>query len=126
MTTPTAVETYFDAWRTNQPHRLSAVLARDVVVHGPLGRIDGAEQYQSSLGRIFGLTRELAILRRWVDGDDVLTWFDLHPHGDAAPFPVASWIRLDEDGLIASVDVTFDLTKLLDAGDPRRTTEGDH
>lgn len=121
-TTPQAVEvadSYFDAWRRNAPIAMSDVLAPDVRVNGPLGLIEGAERYQHSLARIFDLTRDLVVAKRWVDGGDVLTWFDLHPHGDGDPFPVASWLHIDH-GRITRVRVTFDLGQLLAAGDPRR------
>ncbi|MFI6691367.1 hypothetical protein ACIBLA_06300 [Streptomyces sp. NPDC050433] len=49
-----------------------------------------------------------------------MTWFDLPPKGGTEPFPVASWLRI-ENGRIARVRVTFDLGKLLLAGDPRTT-----
>ncbi|GAB2883080.1 nuclear transport factor 2 family protein [Streptomyces mayteni] len=113
-----AADAYFDAWRTNRPEALAEVLAPDVLVNGPLGRIDGATRYRSVLARIFDLTDRLALRRRWVDGADVMTWFDLHPRGGAEPFPVASWLHV-EHGRIARVDVTFDLGRLLRAGDPR-------
>lgn len=118
----TVAEAYFDAWSRNAPADLAGVLAADVHVHGPLGFIDGAEQYQQSLGRIFSITDKLVVRKRWVDGGDVVTWFDLHPRGGAEAFPVASWLHIS-DGRIAGVDVTFDLSKLLDAGDPRRAPE---
>jgi SnoaL-like domain len=88
-------------------------------VHGPLGVIDGAQRYQDSLARIFALTGELEVHRRWVDGGDIMTWFDLHPRSGGEPFPVASWLHV-EDGRIAEVRVTFDLATLLQAGDQRR------
>ncbi|MFJ7949605.1 nuclear transport factor 2 family protein [Streptomyces sp. NPDC096354] len=113
-----AADAYFSAWQANQPAALADVLAPHVVVHGPLGRIDGAAQYQESLGRIFALTDTLEFRKRWIDGGDVLTWFDLQPHGEAEPFPVASWLHI-EDGRITGVRVTFDLSRLLQAGDPR-------
>lgn len=118
-TDTTVADAYFDAWQTNQPAALADLFAPDIRVNGPLGQIDGAEQYQDSLGRIFGITRELVFHQRWVDGNDVMTWLDVHPHGDAEPWPVASWLHI-EDGRITRVRVTFDLTKLLAAGDPRR------
>ncbi|MFC4014229.1 nuclear transport factor 2 family protein [Nonomuraea purpurea] len=111
-------DAYFDAWQANQPSQLADVLAHDVRVNGPLGQIDGAAQYQVSLGRIFAITGELVFHKRWVDGGDVMTWFDLHPRDGSEPFPVASWLQI-EDGRITRVRVTFDLGKLLRAGDPQ-------
>lgn len=111
-------DVYFDAWQTNQPSRLADVLAPDIRVNGPLGQIDGAAQYQASLGRIFSITGELVFHKRWVDGGDVMTWFDLHPRDGGEPFPVASWLRI-EGGRITRVRVTFDLGSLLRVVDPR-------
>ncbi|GAA0842529.1 nuclear transport factor 2 family protein [Streptosporangium amethystogenes subsp. fukuiense] len=116
-------DAYFGAWQANQPSQLADVLAPDVRVNGPLGQIDGAAQYQASLARIFAITSELVFHKRWVDGDDVMTWFDLHPRGAGEPFPVASWLQI-EGGRITRVRVTFDLGKLLQAGDPRRASTG--
>ena len=116
-----AADAYFGAWQANQPEALAEVFAPDIRVNGPLGQIDGAERYQTSLARIFGLTDKLIFHKRWVDGGDVMTWFDLHPNGDAEPFPVASWLHI-EKGRITHVRVTFDLGKLLKAGDPRSSS----
>lgn len=121
--TVTIAEAYFEAWRTNQPEALTELFAPDIRVNGPLGQIDGAGPYQESLSRIFGITRELVIHKRWVDGGDVITWLDMHPTGDAEPWPVASWLHI-EDGRITHVRVTFDVTKLLAAGDPRDPQTG--
>lgn len=119
----TVAEAYFAAWRANRPEDLAELLAPDVRVNGPLGQIDGAATYQESLSRLFGLTRDLVVQKRWADGRDVLTWFDMHPTSDAEPWPVASWLHI-EDGRIAQVRVTFDVTKLLTAGDPRTPQTG--
>ncbi|TDC76725.1 nuclear transport factor 2 family protein [Streptomyces hainanensis] len=119
-----AADAYFDAWRTNRPDDLADVLAPDVRVNGPLGRIDGADRYRAALARIFDLTDRLDLRRRWVEGDDVMTWFDLHPRGGDEPFPVASWLHV-ENGRVARVDVTFDVGRLLRAGDPRYSTDED-
>ena len=113
-----AADAYFYAWQNNRPELLADVLAPDVRVNGPLGQIDGAAQYQASLARIFAITDRLVFHKRWTDGGDVLTWFDLHPRSGGEPFPVASWLRID-NGRISRVRVTFDVTKLLQAGDPR-------
>jgi hypothetical protein len=46
------------------------------------------------------------VLKRWVDGPDVITWFDLHTH-DAPPVPTVNWSHV-EDGRITRIRVTFD------------------
>ena len=42
----------------------------------------------------------------FVDGSDVLTWFDLHTTS-AAPLPTANWGHV-ENGKITRIRVTFD------------------
>ena len=49
---------------------------------------------------------EIKILKMFVDGPDVLTWFDLHTH-KAPPAPTANWMHI-EDSRIARIRVTFD------------------
>ncbi|GAB3259351.1 nuclear transport factor 2 family protein [Kineosporia babensis] len=120
---PAPARAYFEAWRTNRPQDLVGVFAPDIRVNGPLGQIDGDEQYQQSIARIFSVTKDITIRRQWIDGNDVMTWFDLHPHGEHESWPVANWVTV-ENGQITRVHVTFDLTKLLAAGgDPRRASD---
>jgi hypothetical protein len=45
-------------------------------------------------------------VKQFVDGEDVLTWFDLHTT-IAPPAPVANWSHV-EDGRITRIRVTFD------------------
>jgi len=42
----------------------------------------------------------------FVDGDDVLTWFELHT-SVARPVPTANWSRV-QNGKITSIRVVFD------------------
>ena len=46
-----------------------------------------------------------------VDGDDVITWYDLHTT-DAPPAPTANWMHLS-DGRIARIRATFDPRAIL-------------
>jgi hypothetical protein len=45
-------------------------------------------------------------VKQFVDGEDVLTWFDLRTT-IAPPAPVANWSHV-EDGRITRIRVTFD------------------
>lgn len=99
------------------------MLAPDIRVNGPLGQIDGAAQYQTAVARIFGMTVKLIFHKRLIHGNDVMTWFDRHPL-NGEPFPVASWLHI-ENGRITRARVTFDLGKLLQAGDPRHSSTGE-
>ncbi|MDQ1644603.1 MAG: hypothetical protein QOJ50_787, partial [Cryptosporangiaceae bacterium] len=64
-----------------------------------------------------GMSRVLTgitVRHRWVDGPDVLTWFDLHT-SVAPPAPTANWSHV-EDGKITRIQVTFDARPLAPPG----------
>jgi hypothetical protein len=46
------------------------------------------------------------VQKRFVDGPDVLTWFDLHT-SVAPPYPTANWSHV-ENGKITRIRVAFD------------------
>jgi ketosteroid isomerase-like protein len=104
---------YFDAWESGDTERLRPILADDVSFRGPLAEVDGAGDYVDAIRGLFTGTERLVIHRRWADGDDALTWFDMHLPG-APPAPVASWIHV-RDGRIDRVRVTFDPRGILAA-----------
>jgi hypothetical protein len=105
------VATYFDAWRANDFATLRTVLSDNVSFVGPLGRADNAEDYQHGIEGLSGIKTDIAIHKTFVDGPDVLTWFDLHTTA-APPIPVANWSHV-ENGKITRVRVTFDPRPLL-------------
>lgn len=107
----TASETYFDAWRAKDFDRLRSVLADEVTFRGPMGMADGVEECLDGLRGMATHLEDIVVKHRWVDGDDVITWFELHMRG-AVPCPTANWQHVD-DGKIVSVRVTFDPRPLL-------------
>jgi len=109
----TLADTYFEAWQEADVDKLRAVLADDVSFRGPLAEVRGADEYAESIRGLFQGTDQLVRHRVWVDGDDALTWFDLHMPGVPAT-PVAQWIQA-RDGKIARVQVTFDPRAILAA-----------
>jgi hypothetical protein len=104
---------YFDAWESGDAERLRPILANDVSFHGPLAEVHGVGEYVDAIRGLFAGTERLMIHHRWADGDDALTWFDMHLPG-APPAPVASWIHV-RGGRIDSVQVTFDPRGILAA-----------
>ncbi|MDI3285621.1 nuclear transport factor 2 family protein [Polyangium sp. 15x6] len=124
MNAVSVVDAYFSAWRANDPDRLEQLLAKDVSVKGPLGRIEGAKAYRQALAWLFGITRDLVIVKQWVDGPDVLNWFDLHHTNGAEPMPAVNWLRVEE-GLITRVSVAFDPRPILPAG-AQTAKDSDH
>ena len=57
-----------------------------------------------------GITSEIDVQKVFVDGPDVLTWYDLHTTV-ASPISVANWLHV-EDGKITSLRVAFDAREL--------------
>ena len=98
--------TYFEAWKAGDFERVRSVLADDVTFDGPLGHASNAEECIAGLKRMSQIVTGIVIRKTFVDGPDVLTWFDLHT-ADTDPLPTVNW-RHVENGKIAWIRVTFD------------------
>jgi hypothetical protein len=98
--------TYFDAWQAGDFARLRSILADDVTFDGPLGHADNAEECIAGLRRMSEIVTDIVIRKTFVDGADVLTWFDLHT-ARTGPLPTVNWRHVD-DGKITFIRVTFD------------------
>jgi ketosteroid isomerase-like protein len=103
--------TYFLAWRNGDIDSVRPLLHPDVDFAGALGSTHGAAETLSGLGGMFAMTRQVEVIKRWVDGPDVLTWFELRT-ATAGPLPVVNWTQV-EDGQITHIRVTFDPRPLL-------------
>jgi hypothetical protein len=106
----TLAATYFQAWKAKDFARLRSVLADNATFRGPLGTADDAETCMHGLQAMAQIITDIVIRKTFVDGDDVLTWFDLHT-SVAPPCPTANWSHV-ENGKIASIRVTFDARDL--------------
>ena len=102
--------TYFDAWKRRDFTRLRAILADDVTFDGPLGHAGNAEECIAGLKRMSEIVTDIVIRKTFIDGPDVLTWFDLHTKV-APPCPTVNWSHV-EDGKITTIRVTFDAREL--------------
>lgn len=98
--------TYFRAWKDKDFDTLRSVLADDATFRGPLGTADDAESCMQDLNGMAQIITDIVTQHMFVDGTDVLTWFDLHTT-IAAPCPTASWSHI-ENGKITTIRVTFD------------------
>ena len=107
-------ETYFRAWLEHDWDALGSVLAQDVTFRGPLGTADSRDQCLAGLQGMSRMMTEIVVLRRVVEGEDAITWFELHTEA-APPLPTANW-QHTENGLIATIRVAFDPRPLF-AGD---------
>lgn len=103
-------ESYFNAWKAKDWRTLRSVLADDVSFRGPLASLEDAESCLGGLQGMSEIMTDVVIQKMWVDGPDVLTWFDLHT-SVAPPAPTANWSHV-EDGKITAIQVTFDARPL--------------
>jgi len=97
---------YFDAWKINDFDTMRSLVDDDVTFSGPLARLEGAENYMEGIKGMSQIKSDIVIRKVFVDGPDVLTWFDLHTTV-ASPAPVANWLPV-EGGRITSLLVAFD------------------
>ena len=111
MTPDEVADTNFTAWTAHDWDTLRSILADDATFRGPLGTADSADECVAGLRGMAEILRDVEVVKRFVDGDDVLTWFQLHTTG-APPAPTANWMHV-EDGRIRSIRVTFDPRPLL-------------
>jgi ketosteroid isomerase-like protein len=102
---------YFRAWRGGDIKEVRPLLHPDVDFRGAMGATHGTEETLRGLAGMFAMTRQVDVIRRWADGPDVITWFELST-GSADPLPVVNWSHV-EDGRITRIRVTFDPRPLL-------------
>jgi SnoaL-like domain len=106
-------ETYFRSWIEGDFDTLRSVLSNDATFRGPLGTAEDGDSCLAGLRGMHAILRDVVVLKRFVDGSDVLTWFELHT-AVAPPAPTANWMHV-EAGRITAIRVTFDPRDLLAA-----------
>jgi hypothetical protein len=102
---------YFDAWQANDIERARPLFHQNVEFDGALGSTRGLDETVAGLKGMFAMTKQVEVLKRWVDGPDVLTWFELRT-ATAGPLAIVNWSHI-EAGLITRIRVTFDPRPLL-------------
>jgi limonene-1,2-epoxide hydrolase len=112
ITTPAEVAAaYFHAWHDGDIDQVRPLLHPDVDFAGAMGATRGIEETLRGLGGMFAMTSQVEVIKRWADGPDVLTWFELRT-ATAGPLPVVNWSHV-EHGRITRIRVTFDPRPLL-------------
>ncbi len=104
-------ERYFTAWQAQDEDTLRDILAADVTFAGPLGQAEGREDCIAGLMGMLAIVTDIDVTLQVADGDDVITWFDLHTTL-APPTPTANWSHV-ENGRISRIRVTFDPRPIL-------------
>jgi SnoaL-like domain len=102
---------YFDAWKGNDVERVRPLLHENVDFVGALGTAQGVEDALTGLRGMFGMTEQVEVIKRWIDGPDVLTWFELRT-ATAGPMAIVNWSHI-EAGRITRIRVTFDPRPIL-------------
>jgi hypothetical protein len=110
-TTEDLAGTYFSAWNAGDFDAMASVLADDVNFVGPMGTANGLDECLGGLRGVRGMVDEIAVVKRWVDGPDALTWFELRRTGKE-PVPTTNWSHV-ENGRINRIRVAFDPRPLL-------------
>jgi SnoaL-like domain len=105
--------TYYTAWKTKDFDTLASLLADEVTFQGPLGTAANRAECLEGLKGLGNMLTDVVIHKTFVDGGDVITWFDLHT-SIAPPAAVANWSHI-EDGQITRIRVTFDPRELVAA-----------
>jgi ketosteroid isomerase-like protein len=103
--------TYFTAWKDRDFDRLRSVLADDATFRGPLGTADSGAECVAGLRGMAEMLIDIDVVKVFVDGGDVLTWFELHTD-KAPPTPTANWMHI-EDEKIVRIRVTFDPREII-------------
>ena len=106
--------TYFRSWRAKDFDTLRSILADDATFVGQLCTAGSADECVRGIKGLSEIVTDIAVEKVFVDGPDVLTWFQLHT-SVAEPCPVVNWSHV-EDGKIARIRVTFDPRPLTAAG----------
>jgi limonene-1,2-epoxide hydrolase len=97
---------YFNAWRSRDFDALQELLGDDVTFAGPFGETNGATECRKGIEGLSKITTDIDIKQMCAEGENVMTWFDLHT-SIAAPTPVVNWSRV-VDGRIVRIRATFD------------------
>jgi hypothetical protein len=108
----TVATTYFSAWKAKDFETVRTLLADDVTFRGPLGTADGADECIEGLQGIGQMLTDIVIEKIFVEGNHVLTWYDLHTD-KTDPIPTANWSTL-ENGKITAIRATFDARPLVE------------
>lgn len=106
--------TYFLAWKARDRATLRQILADDCTFGGPLATLGNAEDCVAGLIGMADIITDIVVSKRLADGDDVITWFDLHTRV-APPCATANWTHV-EQGRITAIRVAFDPRRLLAGG----------
>ena len=112
MTPKETMQSYFTHWNDGAFDELQALFADDVDFAGPMGTARGPQECRRGLEGVASMTTDRRVITMLAEGDEVITWFELHAEG-IAPIPVANRATVGQDGRIRRIRVAFDPRALL-------------
>ena len=112
MTPKGTMQSYFTHWNAGEFDELQALFADDVDFAGPMGTAHGPEECRRGLEGVASMTTDRRVATMLAEGDEVITWFELHADG-IDPIPVANRATVGDDGRIRRIRVAFDPRALL-------------
>ena len=102
---------YLEGWKHRDFEAMRSTMADQVTFRGPLGVADGIEECLAGVQGLAEIITDIVVARMVVEGDDVITWYDLHTTV-APPTATANWSHV-EDGKIIAIRATFDPRELI-------------
>jgi ketosteroid isomerase-like protein len=111
LSTTTMAARYFSSWMNLDFDAFRALLADEVTFAGSMATARGVDDCVQGVRKLRDIITGLPISRVFVDGDDAITWYEMHTTA-APPIPVANWIHVT-DGLITEIRAVFDPRPLL-------------
>lgn len=102
----TVAAKYFESWKAHDFATFRSLLADDATFAGPMGTAKNADECVEGIKGMSNMVTDIVIQKVFVDGPNVLTWYDLHT-SDTEPLPTANWSHI-ENGKITEIRATFD------------------
>lgn len=99
-------EQYYPTWMDHDFDAFRALLANDATFEGPMGTADNADECVEGIRRMADMMSGIDITKMWVDGADVITWYEASYTGDQKVNTV-NWMHI-VGGKIDAIRVTFD------------------
>jgi len=112
----TLASTYFRSWKEKDFITLRSLLADDATFSGPLGVAADADACVRGMKGMAQIITDIVVRHIFVDGADVLTWFDLHT-SVASPAATANWSHV-EGGKVTTIRAIFDAREIAAATTP--------
>ena len=106
MDAHTVAAKHFESWKSHDFSTFRSLLADDVTFVGSMGTAGNAEKCVEGIKGMSRFVTDIVIHKMWVDGPDVITWYELHT-AHIEPLPTVNWNHI-ENGNVTRIRATFD------------------